>query len=67
MTFAKLDIFNGAITSLQTIVYARATLPTDSDPQRFKLRGTIDGPYSDYAKTLPAKYKLSDCGPGESL
>lgn len=67
MTPAHLDIFNGDITSLRTSVYARATLPADSDPQRFELRGTIDGPYSDYAQTLPAKYALSDCGPGGNL
>ena len=67
MTPAQVDIFNGDTTSLRTSVYLRATLPAVSDPQRYQLRGTIDGPYSDYAQTLPANYQLSDCGPGESL
>ena len=67
MTPAQLDIFNGDITSLRTSVYVRATLPANSDLQRFELYGTIDGPYSDYSQTLPAKYELHDCGPGESL
>ena len=67
MRLVEIDIFNGAITSLQTSVYARARLPADSDPQRLELRGTIDGPYSDYAQTLPARYALRDCGPGEGL
>ena len=67
MTPARLDILNGDINSLRTTVYVRATLPADTDPQHIELRGTIDGPYSDYAQTLPAKYELRDCGPGESL
>ncbi len=58
----QLDLFHGPATDSAATFYARWNV--DNHRGRFRLCGTITGPYCKYAQTLPASYPCSDQGPG---
>lgn len=61
----RLDVFYGELTPALAHVYVRVG---GVDPGRgWRLEGTVSGPYSAYARTLPATSRLMELGPGTSL
>jgi hypothetical protein len=62
---SRVELFFGEATDTQCRIYARA--PRDTSVDDLRLMGTISGPQSMYAQTLPATFSFSDRGPGPTL
>ena len=67
----RLQIIYGDMSPNVARLFARLPLPDpdgDSDPDGdWRLTGSIRGPESEYAATLPTTFTLRDLGPGKSL
>ncbi len=57
-----IDLFHGPATDASAILYARWRV--DNRDGRFRIGGTVKGPYCHSAKTLPASYEWTDQGAG---
>src|SRR6266480_3457259 len=62
----QLELFYGATDPAATHVYVRCS-EIPAPPSQLTLAGTVRGPFSQLARTLPATVPLADQGPGESL
>src|SRR5438552_9828096 len=63
---AQLELFYGATDPAAAHVYVRCSgIPAPSS--QLTLAGTVRGPFSQLARTLPATVPLADQGPGDSL
>lgn len=65
----QLDLFHGQLSQNRALIYARLPQPPElSDEARTdcELIGTIHGPHSARARTLPATIRFQDGGPGAS-
>jgi len=60
----ELQLFNTDVNSIRTLVYAKVRWQDTSDCH---LTGTIRGPFSSHARTLPSTFQFSDLGVGETL
>lgn len=61
----QLVVFTGEATAMRAIVYAR--VPGLRTEEGWRLGGFARGPESRFAKTLPARYALHDCGHGADV
>ncbi len=61
----SLEVFCGRLSPLEAQLYVR--VPELPGGERWSLSGTLRGPVSRVAKTLPATARLDDCGVGPSL
>jgi hypothetical protein len=60
-----LEVFIGETSNAEARIYAR--LPLADGGERYRLSGSVTGPYCRYNHTLPAKIPLVDRGPGSGL
>src|SRR5438045_8862035 len=65
-SLGQLELFYGATDPAVTHVYVRWSAMLEASSQS-TLAGTVRGPFSQLARTLPATVSLADQGPGESL
>jgi hypothetical protein len=63
----KLEVFYGAADPAAAQVYVRWSGMRGTEASRLTLTGTVRGPFSHLARTLPATVPLADQGPGEGL
>jgi hypothetical protein len=61
----EVDLFMGAASVQAARCYASCPRPAEGREWRFE--GTVRGPFSTRARTLPATATLSDSGPGSTL
>ena len=60
----NLDVFFGKTSEIEAHVYARLS---DARLQNFRISGTVQGPYCEYSRTLPACMRLVDSCEGPSV
>lgn len=61
----RLDVFYGELTPASADVYVR--LEGIDKGTSWSLAGSVSGPYSAYARTLPSTSRLISLGPGDTL
>ncbi|MEM7313828.1 MAG: hypothetical protein AAF497_11820 [Planctomycetota bacterium] len=61
----ELDLFHGETTDSYSHIYARWNQPNPDG--QLRIVGEIRGPFSDYAQTLPATFRFTDLGAGETV
>ncbi len=59
-----LECFFGQATAAEARIYVQLS---GERPEGAKLSGFVEGPYSEYAHTLPFRVTLRDLGPGETM
>jgi Glycosyl hydrolases family 2 len=67
MTRHAIEITVGDVTDMEARVYARHSPALGDEVQEQKsvvLRGTLRGPFCEFAHTLPAEFVFRDLGPG---
>ncbi len=61
----SLQVIYGDMSPTVARLFARLPMPREPGPWR--LNGTVRGPHSQYAETLPSSFPLRDLGPGNTL